>query len=711
MTGARVETWGETAAVSGVWPRVTAIMPTRDRRAFVTQALRCFARQDYPNLELLVIDDGRNAVSDLIPDADPRIRYVRLDRVHSVGAKRNLACRQATGELIAHWDDDDWSAPSRLRRQVSSLLASGADLCGLVDVVHYRMRHGDAWVPGPGADRIEGASIVYRRSVWESSGFADVNRGEDSAFVGSVAPELRTMVPGAELMIVVEHGGNTSGRSLAQPPWRPVPLDGISSLLVADRTFYSGLRSDRGELPRPPREDRIGITVAAAFDVFSGYGTTAEYLTLSLARAGATVSAVPLGLNRDGLTDEILTILDGPPAPVDQPTIYHSWIRGDIAPFHRSRELFISTMWEADRFPPRWVPELQRAAAVIVPSRFVADSCRASGVSRPVIVVPQGIDPAVYCRQRRPERDGLVTLIVAPVDGRKHTRLAIAAWKAAFGDDPDARLVIKTTYGYHNYTPDDPRISYVDRVESTRGIVDYYRDADVLMALGSEGFGLPLVEGMATGLPVVALDAEGQHDVCADAGDAGARGTSRGARAACGRRRRARPACARYRTSGAWSTACSGSTSTETRPVSWAGGVGLGDGPSKHLVDGAGCARRRPAPSLVAPAVRHATDDLGPLGRALPAASAESVDRLHRNMPSVRRVSGRAGAHAHGNAALHVQHEPGIFDDAASSHDSRPRPGAECRSSSPSTPSCDSTVGGSAAPTRWSRPPSRARCG
>jgi hypothetical protein len=41
----------------------------------------------------------------------------------------------------------------------------------------------------------------------------------------------------------------------------------------------------------------------------------------------------------------------------------------------------------------------------------------------------------------------------------------------------------------------------------------------VLLALGNEGFGLPLVEGMATGLPVIALDSEGQSDVCSEAAD------------------------------------------------------------------------------------------------------------------------------------------------------------------------------------------------
>ena len=82
--------------------------------------------------------------------------------------------------------------------------------------------------------------------------------------------------------------------------------------------------------------------------------------------------------------------------------------------------------------------------------------------------------------------------------------------------------MVKLRYNYQNYTLDDPRITetYVDRAEPTRGILPYYQQADVLLALGSEGFGLPLVEGMATGLPVIVLDAAGQADVVADAAGA-----------------------------------------------------------------------------------------------------------------------------------------------------------------------------------------------
>jgi glycosyltransferase involved in cell wall biosynthesis len=58
-------------------PLVSCIMPTFNRRPFVPQAIQYFLRQDYPEKELIVVDDGTDPVVDLIGDADG-IRYVRL---------------------------------------------------------------------------------------------------------------------------------------------------------------------------------------------------------------------------------------------------------------------------------------------------------------------------------------------------------------------------------------------------------------------------------------------------------------------------------------------------------------------------------------------------------------------------------------------------------------------------------------------------------
>src|SRR5262245_44137949 len=119
-------------------------MPTCDRRRFVPHAIDCFLQQDYPSLELLIVDDGRDTVEDLVP-ADDRVRYLRLGRTLRIGAKRNAACAEARGDVIVHWDDDDWSAPWRVSYQVQSLLESGADICGLGHVLFHEPYAGRAW--------------------------------------------------------------------------------------------------------------------------------------------------------------------------------------------------------------------------------------------------------------------------------------------------------------------------------------------------------------------------------------------------------------------------------------------------------------------------------------------------------------------------------------------------------------------------------------
>src|SRR4051794_32898895 len=119
-------------ALSGnrLQPMVSCLLLTADRRQFLPGAIRQFLRQDYERRELIVLDDGQIPAEDLVP-ADEQIRYIRIPSRLTVGAKRNWGCREARGELIAHWDDDDWMAAWRLRYQVEELMRFDADICGL----------------------------------------------------------------------------------------------------------------------------------------------------------------------------------------------------------------------------------------------------------------------------------------------------------------------------------------------------------------------------------------------------------------------------------------------------------------------------------------------------------------------------------------------------------------------------------------------------
>jgi predicted O-methyltransferase YrrM len=125
-------------------PLISCIMPTRGRGDYVLQAVRYFLRQDYPARELIIVDDDTQDLTPRLP-ADPRIRYLRTPPGLSIGAKRNRACRLATGEIIAQWDDDDWYGPQRLSAQAAPLLAGQADITGLETGVFFELERWRFW--------------------------------------------------------------------------------------------------------------------------------------------------------------------------------------------------------------------------------------------------------------------------------------------------------------------------------------------------------------------------------------------------------------------------------------------------------------------------------------------------------------------------------------------------------------------------------------
>jgi glycosyltransferase involved in cell wall biosynthesis len=248
-------------------PLVSCIMPTADRRGFVVQAVECFRRQDYSPRELIVVDDGHDPVGDLV-EGEPGVRYLRLERRRSLGAKRNLACEAARGAVIAHWDDDDWSADWRLRYQVERLLAEGADVCGLRRLLFYDQDAGKAWrysypatVTRPW---VAGGTLCYLRTLWQRNRFADVRVGEDSRFVWSGVPQKVVALEDESFYVARIHSANTSRKRLRGQRWRPVPVDlvprqargGGARLQVVSRDQEKG-----GVMADQRRRDHVTVSI------------------------------------------------------------------------------------------------------------------------------------------------------------------------------------------------------------------------------------------------------------------------------------------------------------------------------------------------------------------------------------------------------------------------------------------------------------------
>jgi glycosyltransferase involved in cell wall biosynthesis len=222
-------------------PLVTCIMPTADRRPYVAQAIRYFQRQDYPNLELLIVDDGADAIADCVPD-DPRIRYVRLAHKMNVGAKRNFACAHARGEFIVHWDDDDWYPAWRVSAQARALIEGGADLCGTSRLYYYEASTRRAWSYAYGGGRapwVAGNTLAYRKSFWERRRFPEIQVGEDSRFVWGAGDARVRDLDDPTLCVALVHAENTSRKITDGAFWRPMPFEEVAALLGDDLHLHA----------------------------------------------------------------------------------------------------------------------------------------------------------------------------------------------------------------------------------------------------------------------------------------------------------------------------------------------------------------------------------------------------------------------------------------------------------------------------------------
>jgi glycosyltransferase involved in cell wall biosynthesis len=104
-------------------PLVSVVMPTRNRRELIQDALRSVAAQDYTNWEMIIVNDGGEDVADLIQRYLPakKLRYISMSQGVGQVAARNAALRAARGDIICYLDDDDAYLPCHIGTIVRAL--------------------------------------------------------------------------------------------------------------------------------------------------------------------------------------------------------------------------------------------------------------------------------------------------------------------------------------------------------------------------------------------------------------------------------------------------------------------------------------------------------------------------------------------------------------------------------------------------------------
>lgn len=221
--------------------KITCIMPTAGRLELAKKAIRYFQAQDYEDRTMVIYDDsGHDADLHNVASADKRIEYVwrHSSRDQSIGELRNACCDIAPGELIAHWDDDDYSAPHRLTQQVTMLRnarAAGVDLVGYKSMLFFdertrqkRLFRYDSQNPLYAI----GTSFLYKKSLWRAHSFEPISVGEDNHFL-----DHATVVTGDSVrdrvMVARIHHGTTSPKVTEASTYTDLTTDGELFAAVA----------------------------------------------------------------------------------------------------------------------------------------------------------------------------------------------------------------------------------------------------------------------------------------------------------------------------------------------------------------------------------------------------------------------------------------------------------------------------------------------
>jgi glycosyltransferase involved in cell wall biosynthesis len=99
-------------------PRVSVVIPVRNGKDYLQEALDSVLQQSFTDLELVLIDDGSTDDDyDRYALQDERIRVIHLTGT-GVSRARNIGMAKSRGELIAFLDADDVWFPGKLKAQV-----------------------------------------------------------------------------------------------------------------------------------------------------------------------------------------------------------------------------------------------------------------------------------------------------------------------------------------------------------------------------------------------------------------------------------------------------------------------------------------------------------------------------------------------------------------------------------------------------------------
>lgn len=254
--------------MTSTFPLVSCLCLTYARPDVLRESIWCFLQQDWPNKELVVLNDHPEP---LHLDQDyPEIRVINVpERFANLGAKRNHSIQLAQGEYLCLWDDDDLFLPWRLSTSMEHLMAKP-------DV--WAFKPTAAWVSVHNRDYTIAGNVFHnqiampKQTIARVGGYPDMNSGEDIDFEKGIPRDRWLHFPARphELLYVYRWGNNVthiSGLGMDRPG-KPTAWDRVAELTRGrkggglikpgfDRDYWQDLAEAAAALPKVSPDEAL----------------------------------------------------------------------------------------------------------------------------------------------------------------------------------------------------------------------------------------------------------------------------------------------------------------------------------------------------------------------------------------------------------------------------------------------------------------------
>jgi len=521
--------------------KITIIILTWNGLSITKNCLDSLKLTDYPSYEVVVVDNG---------SSDGTVEYLEnLDWIKIIKNKQNLgfvrgnniAIERTTNDVVLLNNDVIITDPlwlKKLNETANTDEKVGLVGCRLVNG-KGKLMHAGTYMPYPiywgqqtggqekdinqysavrEVDGVVGACLYIKRALIDDIGMLDedyFSYFEDTDYC------LKTNEAGYRVMYdgraQITHLENVSTK---------INDTEFSEMFKQSRTIF---RSKWHEYYKNRYESKVMWHSLSTIN--TGYAVSSRSLIMSLEDNAVDVRyGYVYGLSEEEYAHPKIKAIRSKPKELSIPQVIYG--QGNIFYKNSGSYKIGYSMLEVSGIPREWVDQANLLDEIWVPSKFNVETFKRSGVKKPIYVMPLGINTEYFNPDIKSyfNSDKYVFLSVFEWGERKAPEILLNAFNQEFTKKDEVVLLLKILNV-------DPGLDIVDEIKKlnltsdnrakviillNRDIADYqmgslYRAADCfVLPTRGEGWGMPTLEAMSSGLPVISTDWSAQTEFMED---------------------------------------------------------------------------------------------------------------------------------------------------------------------------------------------------